>query len=325
MEDKKETNKENKILIGIVAVVIVVILGYVGITNLIKENERIKQYNEDIDYCYTTIKDKSNWEGFKIVVDNHKEESDFEQKAYENLYRAIEERIENIKNGNDDEKLITMLGNAKTDSLTDNAEKKLEEGYLKAKSYSNLNKVNKNIEEQKYKEAYDLLSTVITSNKDKNQDIVELATNKQNEIKEKAFEQVIIQAQEKMNSQDYSSVKTILEKYKDLGNQTILDMYNNATNEVNRIEAEKKAQKEAEERARIEQEKKDFEIYCYFNMIAWKDKSLNDEQAFSRCASKFGITKEQAKESYNRVEPTSYSYQDKYPDIYNKYASQYYN
>lgn len=248
--------KLHYILIGMIAVVIVGILGYVGITNLIKEYEKNRQYNEDIDYCYTAIKDKSNWEGFKIIVNNHKDESDFEQKAYENLFRAIDERIENIKNGNDDEKLVTMLGNAKTDSLNDNIKTRLEARYLQANSYTNINKANKQIEEQQYKEGYDLLSTVITSNKDKNQDIVEIATSKQNDIKEKALEQVITQAQEKMNGQDYSSAQTILSKYKDLGNQTILDMYNNATNEVNRIEAEKKAQEEAEKRKQQEEERK---------------------------------------------------------------------
>lgn len=35
------------------------------------------------------------------------------------------------------------------------------------------------------------------------------------------------------------------------------------------------------------------------------------------------VNEEQAKESYNRIEPVSYSYQSKYPDIFEKYASQY--
>lgn len=73
-------------------------------------------------------------------------------------------------------------------------------------------------------------------------------------------------------------------------------------------------------------EKLDYEVYCYFNLLAWKEKeTITDDIAYSKCASKFGITKEQAKESYKRVESSSWKYQDKYPDIYNKYASQYYN
>ena len=95
---------------------------------------------------------------------------------------------------------------------------------------------------------------MITDNKDINKDITDLATNKQNEIKEQMLQQVIIQGQEKINKQEYSSAKTLLGKYKDFGNQTIVDMYNKATNEVNRIEAEKKAQEEAERKARAKKE-----------------------------------------------------------------------
>ena len=58
----------------------------------------------------------------------------------------------------------------------------------------------------------------------------------------------------KINNKEYSSAQTLLGKYKDFGNQTIVDMYNNATNEVNRIEAEKKAQEEAERKAKEKKE-----------------------------------------------------------------------
>lgn len=68
---------------------------------------------------------------------------------------------------------------------------------------------------------------------------------------------------------------------------------------------------------------KDFEIYCYFNMIVSKENIWSDDVAYSKCASQFGITKEEAKESYHRVEPISYSYQEKYPAIYEKYRKQY--
>ena len=246
--------------VGFIIIVIIGISAYIGISNYIKEKQRLEKYNNDITNCYETIKNDYNWSNFKSIVSNHEEESDFEHKAYEKLYQAIDERIDNIKNGNEDNKLITMLESIKKDKTFNSVSKaileKIESKYLIANSYTNINTANKQIAEQKFKEAYELLETVITSNKEKNQDIVEIATNKQNEIKEKALEQVITQAQEKVNSQDYSSVQTMLSKYKDLGNQTILDMYNNATNEVNRIEAEKKAQEELERRKQQEEERK---------------------------------------------------------------------
>ena len=248
-------------IIGIVLIVSVGVSGYIGISNIIQEQQRLEKYNNDLTVCYETIKNDSNWSNFKTTVNNHNEESDFEPKAYEKLYQAIDERIDNVKNGNEDNELITMLNEIMKNNSDIGVQVKIESRYLKANSYSNLNTINREIEEQKYIEAYDLLGTVITDNTNKNPDIVKLATNKQNEIKDKAFEQVITQAQEKMNSQDYSSVKTMLSKYKDLGNQTILDMYNNATNELNRIEAEKKAQEEAERIAKekAEEEKRAME------------------------------------------------------------------
>lgn len=247
-------------IIGLILIVLVGVGGYIGISNYIQEKQRIEKYNNDLITCYETIKNDSNWSNFQLTVGIHKEESDFEIKAYEKLYQAIDERIDNVKNGNEDNKLVEMLERIKKDSTLNSESKtiveKIERKYLIASSYSNINKANKQIEEQKFKEAYELLATVITNSKDKNQDIVDIATNKQNEIKDKAFEQVITQAQEKMNNKEYSSAQTILSKYKDLGNQTILDMYNSATNEVNRIEAEKKAQEELERRKQQEEERK---------------------------------------------------------------------
>ena len=255
---KKLKKKIRYIVLSIIGVIIVGFCAYVGISNFIQKQQEIEQYNRDINLCYETIKNDLNWDNFKKIVDKHSQESNFEPEAYEKLYYAIDERINNIKNGNYDNALISMLDEIKNDknlnSIANSILEKIEDKKLKAKSYSNINESNKNIEEQKYKEAYDLLETVITDNKDQNQEILDIAKNKQNEIQDKAFEQIITQAQEKINAQDYSSAKTLLEKYKDLGNQTILDMYNNATNEVNRIEAEKKAKEEEERKAREKKE-----------------------------------------------------------------------
>ena len=248
------------IIIGSVLLALIVISVYVGISNFIQKKQKIEKYENDIMACYETIKNDSDWSNFRDIINTHNEESNFEPEAYEKLYNAIDERIEHIKNGNEDNELITMLESIKKDKNFNSVSKpileKIESKYLIANSYSNINKANKQIEEQKFKETYELLETVITSNKDKNQDIVDIATNRQNEIKEKAFEQVIAQAQKKINSKEYSSAQTLLGKYKDLGNQTIVDMYNNATIEVNRIEAERKAKEELERRKQQEEERK---------------------------------------------------------------------
>lgn len=238
-------------ILGIIAVISIGIGLYFGITNYIKEQQRIEKYNKDLSICYEVIRNDSDFEKFTSIIAEHTEETEFSSEAYKKLYNALDERIENIKNGNDDEKLVSMIKAIKDKNSSN---KTIENKYLKINGYSNINKANKYIQEQKYIEAYSLFGTVITNNKDINKEIVELATNKQNEIKEQVLQQVITQAQEKINNKEYSSAQTLLGKYKDFGNQTIVDMYNNATNEVNRIEAEKKAQEEAERKAREKKE-----------------------------------------------------------------------
>ncbi len=244
-------------ILFIVIIIVLIIIGvYYGISKYIEEKERQEKYNNDISTCYDLIKNKSDYEEFSDIIKNHKDEENFEGDAYNQLYKAIDERVENIKNGNEDKELINMLSDIKFSTIYDDEDMKnyIDEKYLLAQSYSNLNSANKYIESGSYKEAFDLLQQVISNNKDKNQEIVDIATNKQNEIKDKAFEQIINEAQTQINNQDYSSAQKTLENYKDLGNQTILDMYNNATNEVNRIEAERKAKEAEEERQRKQAE-----------------------------------------------------------------------
>lgn len=238
-------------ILGIIAVILIGIGLYFGTTNYIKEQKRIEKYNNDLSICYEVIKNDSDFEKFNSIIKEHTEETEFSSAAYKKLYQAVDERIENIKNGNDDEKLVSLI---KTIKDKNSSNQTISNKYLKANGYSNINKANKYIQEQKHIEAYDLLGKVITDNKDVNKEITDLATNKQNEIKEQMLQQVINQGQEKINNKDYSSAQTLLGKYKDFGNQTIIDMYNNATNEVNRIEAEKKSKEEAERKAREKKE-----------------------------------------------------------------------
>lgn len=237
--------------LGIVAVILIATGLYFGITNYIKEQQRIEKYNKDLSICYEVIKNDSDFQKFTSIIAEHTEETEFSSEAYKKLYQALDERIENVKNGNDDEKLIAMLKDIKDKNSSNQT---IANKYMKVNGYSNINKANKYIQEQKYIEAYNLFETVITDDKNTNKEIIDLATNKQNEIKEQTLQEVVAQGQEKINNKEYSSAKTLLEKYKDLGNQTIVDMYNNATNEVNRIETEKKAQEEAERKARAKKE-----------------------------------------------------------------------
>ena len=246
----KWLNKKNIFIsLGTIATIVIIICSYIGI----KEQQRIDKYNNDLSTCYEVIKNDSDFIKFNSIIQEHTEETNFSSDAYKKLYQAIDERIENIKNGNDDEKLINMIKEIKSKNSSNQT---IANKYLQVNGYSNINKAINFIKDKKYIEAYELFETVAKDNKDVNKEIVDLAKNKQNEIKDKTFEQIIAKAKEQINNKEYSKAQSTLSDYKDLGNQTILDMYNKATKEVDRIEKEKKAQEELERRKQQEEERK---------------------------------------------------------------------
>lgn len=316
---KEKLKKIKSILFGAVAISIIILI--IAII-------QVKNYNDDLKQCYVVAKQELGWNSFQSLIDKHPIlKSSFEEKAYQELYKAMDEEIEKIKNGDygTEEESFNWYNEADKNNVNKEYKDKIKEKQQLIELYRMINTINrKYIKNEQYREAFAELNDIYNAYGlcSKGQSI---AKDEQNKIKDKAVEQVIEVAQERMSKGDYSSTKSILEDFTHLKNKTITDLYNTCEQKVEEEKKQDEEHKKQEEKAIIEQEKKDFEIYCYFNMIAWKDKSLNDEQAYSKCASKFGVTKEQAKESYKRVELTSYSYQDKYPDIYEKYASQYYN
>jgi len=310
MEKLKKVNP--KLLVALVILIVVIIIAVV----------QIKNYKNDLQECYNAIKQDLDWNKFNEIIDKHLIlKSTFEKHAYNKLYKAMDEEIETIKSGNSssgDEEIFKWTGQISYYSSNEKY-KIIREKTALAKSYIIINSINEYIQNNNYIKAYEELNNFIKIYEDEYLKQIQIAIDKKNEIQDKAIEQVIVNAQEGMKKQSYSYVKSLLSPYQNLENQTIIDMYQTSVKE-------EKAQQQAEEKARIEKERKDFEIYCYFNMIAWKEKeTITDDIAYSKCAKKFGITKEQAKESYENVKNIGWEYQDKYPDIYEKYASQYYN
>lgn len=261
-ESKINDNKQNKNemanrnitkLIAItICIGIIVIIAGITIWGIKQET----QYNNDLDVCYSSIRQDSNWNRFKQKLGEHKEDTKFSSEAYNNLFKAVDERIESIKKGNNDSKLTEMLDTIRKENIKSDVKKEIVKKYYISKSYNNINEVNEYISKNEYIEAYELLDIVISDIKDRDTKILEIATDKQNEIKDKTFQQLISKAQKLMKNKDYSSVQTTLSKYKDLGNKTILDTYNKATKEVERIEKEEKAKEEAERKKREEAERK---------------------------------------------------------------------
>lgn len=301
-ENNINTRIRNIIIAYIILFTIWFIIDY--IMNCIADNKEKKIFDNDIKLCYTILNEEHDYKKFENLIEKHN--YTFKNEAYSVLQKLIDEKIEQSKTEIPDNEFVSMLNQASIKNY--DIKKKAE----LLKDYNELAKASESIKDEDYIEADNILTVLIF---DTNiQEIKDNAKSKQEEIKDLLSVQVIDKAQELINKKEYSSAMTFLSRYRSLKNDSIINMYNEVSKEVSK-----------EKQAQLEKERLDFEIYCYFNMIAWRDKSLNDEQAYSKCANKFGITKEQAKESYHRIEPVSYSYQDKYPDIYEKYASQYYN
>ena len=107
---------KKKIIWIVIVVITVIIIGvglYFGITSYIEEQQRLEKYNNDLSTCYEVIKNDSDFAKFTSIISEHTEETEFSSEAYQMLYKAIDERIENIKNGNDDEELVNMIKSIK--------------------------------------------------------------------------------------------------------------------------------------------------------------------------------------------------------------------
>ena len=308
--------KKKLIIIG-VSLIIIIVIAIIQIIN----------YNMDLKKCYNAVKTESGWEEFQSLIDKHFIlSSSFEKKAYQQLDKVMDEEIEKIKNENytSETQSINWLEKAQKSQVDEKYKKNIKTKQQLIKVYKTINTVNqKYIANERYQEAYVELDYILNEY-DLCKEGKNLAKKEQNKIKDKAINQAIEYAQEEINKENYSEAQKILERFTSLKNETITDLYQTCEQ---KIKEEKKAEEERrnqEEKERIEKEKFNYEVYCYFNLIAWNEKNtITDDIAYSKCAKKFGITKEQAKEIYKSIEKVGYSYQSKYPSIFEKYASQY--
>lgn len=308
---------QKKLTIIGVSLIIVVIIAISQIIN----------YNMDLKKCYDVVKKENGWNEFQSIIDKHFIlSSNFEEKAYQQLYKVMDEEIEKIKNGDygTEEESFNWYNEADKNKVDKEYKDRIKEKQQLIELYRMINTINrKYIKNGQYREAFSELNDIRNAY-GLCKEGQKIAKKEQDKIEDKAIEQVVQIAQDRISKGDYSSTKSILEDFKHLKNETITNLYKTCEQKV---EEEKKAEEERkkqEEQARIKKERFDYEVYCYFNLIAWNEKNtITDDKAYSKCAKKFGITKAQAKESYDNVKNIGYSYQSKYPDIFEKYASQY--
>lgn len=316
---KKEELKKVKSKIYLVVAILIIVL----IIAIIQ----VKNYNEDLQQCYVIAKQELGWNSFQSLIDKHPIlKSSFEEKAYQELYKAMDEEIEKIKNGDygTEEESFNWYNEADKNKVDKEYKDKIKEKQQLIELYRMINTINrKYIKNGQYREAFSELNDIRNAY-GLCKEGQKIAKKEQDKIEDKAIEQVVQIAQDRISKGDYSSTKSILEDFKHLKNETITNLYKTCEQKV---EEEKKAEEERkkqEEQARIKKERFDYEVYCYFNLIAVKQNLTSDDVAYSKCASKFGITKAQAKQSYQTVNSKGgWWYQDEYPDIFEKYAKQY--
>lgn len=233
-KENKKSRKKNLIIIVSVLFIIGIIIGSIVFFNTLKSSEELK-------YCYEQISNY-NTENFAKKIDEHSEDSKFKEKAYNQLLKAIDEKIENIKNGKNDEKLLEMLTNLIKDKSYSKIKEKLQDKLLLAQGYSTFNYANIEIEQGNYEKAYTYLQETIENQKNKNQNIVDTATNKKNEIKDKLKEQVISKAQKEIENKNYDKAEEILLPYKDIDIKEITELYDSLKKQVKEEKKNKKAQ-----------------------------------------------------------------------------------
>lgn len=229
------------VIVSIILIVIIVTLIYALMT-----------LKKDLDRCYWVVKTGQSFENFEDIMDKHFIlKTKFEEKAYNQLYKALDEHIEQIKNGKKTGFFRTTDSISWT-NMDEEKEKIIKEKIVLAKAYTEINNANEKIKEEDYIEAYDILRIFIIGHEKDYKDITNIVIAKKDEIQEITLQQAITKAQEQISQNSYYSylsAQKILKNFKNLGNQTVLDMYNKATTEVDRIEAEQRAQAQAEQKA----------------------------------------------------------------------------
>lgn len=300
---------KNVIISYIVVFLIACLIG--TIIDSINSYKSNKIYEKAIARCHTLLNEQYDYESFENLIEEYGVYSKFAEEGYSILEKSIDEKIEQAKQGTNNKEFVQMLNGISIEkySVKTNIETKVKT----LKLYHSLVEVDEYIKNQDYINAYSTLNNILYDCED--EEVKNIATLKQNDIKSLLVEQVIAIAQKEINRGFLESAKSTLADYKYLNDEKINTMYNQVTDEVYRIEQEK-----------IAKERFEYEVYCYFGLIAWKEKeTITDDIAYTKCASKFGITKEDVAEIYDRVSQKGWWYQDEYPDIFEKYASQYYN
>ena len=303
ISSSNELNINKRILNTVVIYLIILLVVTIGnfIINLIKDKQEQKEFEEDINKCYKLLNEDYNYEEFEQLIEKHN--YDFEVQAYDILEKIIDERLEQTKAGTNNNEFINMLNGVSIDDYD------IEQKFEELKEFNIIVEIDECVSDNDYITAYKKITLLLSDTR--NEEVKKIVKSKQDNIKDLLIEQIINTAQDYINKKDYDSAEVLLSDYLRLNNEKIRALYDDISTKTS-------------EAVQREKERFDYEVYCYFNLIVWNEKIQSDDEAFSKCASKFGITKEEAKECYETVNSKGgWWYQDEYPDIFEKYASQY--
>lgn len=243
---QKNTRGKKLIILFVVVFIIAVIICCIA-------KEKI-EYNSDLKECYTAIQENCNYDLYETIVNRHLADDNFKKDAEKQLYKAIDEKIQIIKSGNNEP--FTQLNKLlqATRFKDDNMNRK----YLLMSSYTRINTANTYLEEGDYYTAYQFLSDAnknFETLNDENNKVDEETQNnvisKLNEIRDKTVEQIIQKGQNCIEKGKYEDLQRILKTFEDLksSSKEFEDFYNTSTEKINKHEEEEQAKEKAKKKS----------------------------------------------------------------------------
>lgn len=237
-------------------------------------------YANDLKACYLSISENYDYDKYEKIVNQHLGDDKFKADAEKELYKAIDEKIEIIKNGDSEpyDKLKELLQYRR---FKDN---ELQKRYVVMTSYTRINTSNKYIKEGDYYSAYVFLMKADEETSD--EETKKVISNKLDEIRDNAVEQVIKKGNEYIKKENYDDLEEMLETFEDLkvSNTKFKEFY---TKSKNLIEEHNKKE---EEKEKARKKKEGVTIGMTKQQVL--DSMWGEPQKINRTATAYGVSEQ---------------------------------
>lgn len=208
-------------LIALIATIVIIAWASIIANNIKKEN--------NLNEIYIAIKDNNDWTYAKFLIDEYSEDKDFVSSAHDKVFEALSDKL---KSNDTPKELMELLNCIKQNfDLSSLEHSKINNYKTLTKKYIELENIDSIIQEEGYISAYEKLCNM---NSTKDENLKNKIKEKQQEILDNTLQEVILKAEEQINMNNYQSAKDILKGYIKLKNETITNLYNTVTTELNK-------------------------------------------------------------------------------------------